>query len=95
MAERCGRLTALSAVAALAGCAEPGPDPAELRAGQERACAVVVAEHVGMTVEQVTPSWQGATPEGRAIVLVDAPGRPHTCEVDDGFRVYALQHPRE
>lgn len=80
----------------LLGCAaETGPDPAALRAGQERACSIVVAEHVGMPVEAVTPAWDHATAAGTAVVRVDVPGRPHTCEVDGALRVLALEHPRE
>jgi hypothetical protein len=81
--------------AAVAGCGVPagGPDPAAVRAGQERVCAAVVAEHDRMAVEDVTATWQRATEEGTAIVAVSGPGSFHTCEVDAGLRVREVLHP--
>jgi hypothetical protein len=80
----------------LAGCAAGGGGPADeagLRAGQERACAIAVADHVGLGVEAVSPTWSHVAPDGHAIVEVRDGDRLHTCEVDDELRVYALLHP--
>jgi hypothetical protein len=81
---------------AVAGCAAGTgqvSDPAAVRAGQEEVCAAVVAEHDGMAVEQVTATWDRATPEGTAIVTVQGPGSLHTCEVDGALRVREVLHP--
>ena len=87
------RLTPLLVV--LAGCATPSvpPDPAATRAGQERVCAEVVAEHVGLPVAEMAPEWQAAGADGADLVVVRHPGTRHTCEVDAELRVRALQHP--
>jgi hypothetical protein len=80
----------LAAAVLLTACAEPAP-PAPDHAAQERTCAAVVAEHVGMQPDQVSPVWDHATPEGTAVVNVSAPGRPHSCEIS-GLRVLRLDH---
>jgi hypothetical protein len=67
--------------------------PVALRAGQEAACAAVVAPHEGVTVKAVTATWERVTPEGIAVVAVQSPGAVHTCEVDAALRVRAVEHP--
>ena len=84
----------------LAGCAaQPAPDAAEAaRAGEARACAAAVAEHVGKTEDAVTATWDHATARGTTVFVVtdaEASGsdRVHTCEVDAAGRVLAILHP--
>jgi hypothetical protein len=83
--------------AAVAGCAVqtvPGPDVA----GIERACAGVVADHVGKPAEAVSARFDAVGADGVSVVVVtDAGGaggeRIHTCEVDAAGRVLAIRHP--
>jgi hypothetical protein len=85
----------LGAAVLLAGCAgtAAGPDEAAVRAGQERACAAVVAPHEGVPVSAVAATWDGVTPEGLAVVTARSPEAVHTCEVDPALGVRRVLHP--
>jgi hypothetical protein len=84
----------LAGAVGLAGCAAEVPTAPEVsREAQVRACAVAVADHVGLPPESVTATWRETTGAGTAWVAVRDGDRLHTCEVDEAARVLQIRHP--
>jgi hypothetical protein len=92
-------LVGLAALLAACG-SEPDLEPLEApaaapnRALQEQVCAARVAEHTGLTIEEMRPEWTGPTDTGTDIVFVHHGVTLHTCEVDADGQVLELQHPQ-
>jgi hypothetical protein len=87
---------ALPVAGLLAACAAPQNDPgaaASVGQGQERACAVAVAAHVGKEPGAVTAAMAEPGADGTALVNVTDGGRLHTCAVDADLRVIEIRHP--
>ena len=83
----------LALLPVLAACVAEGPAPeAELRARQEAACAVVIAEHVRRPVAEVSTRWLSSA-AGVATVEARDGARIHHCQVDGAARVLGYTHP--
>lgn len=88
-------LLILPALALLAGCAETGGTPAsppDLRARQETACTLAIAQHIRQPPAVVTSRWLSDQGGVARVEAVDG-GRRHICDVDAGGRVLGYSHP--
>lgn len=90
-------LLILPALALLAGCTETAvtvtiPSAPDLRARQETACTLAIAQHIRQPPAAVTSRWLSDQGGVARVEAVDG-GRRHICDVDAGGRVLGYSHP--
>ena len=88
-------LLILPALALLAGCTETAvtiPSAPDLRARQETACTLAIADHIRQPAVAVTSRWLSEQGGVARVEAIDG-GRRHLCDVDAGSRVLGYSHP--
>ena len=75
----------------LSACVAAGPSGPD-HAGQEAACAAVIAAHVRRPVAEVQPRWLSEANGIARVETLDG-SRRHICEVDAAGRVLGYIHP--